>query len=95
MTKQLGKFVRSWAVTIGPMLMAKQAAAQSLTNGINNIISLLSGNFVLAVATLAIIVVGFLWMTGRMEVMRAVTVVVGIGIVGAAASIASSLVGSS
>ncbi len=95
MTKRLKKFVRSSAFALGPLLMAKAAAAQSLTNGINNIISLLSGNFVLAVATLAIIVVDFLWMTGRMEVMRAVTVVVGIGIVGAAASIASSLVGSS
>ncbi len=93
--KRLEKIARPWAFAVVPMLMAKAAAAQSLTNGINNIISLLSGNFVLAVATLAIIVVGFLWMTGRMEVMRAVTVVVGIGIVGAAASIASSLVGSS
>lgn len=95
MTKRLERVARPWVLALGPLLMAKAAAAQSLTNGINNIIALLSGNFVLAVATLAIIVVGFLWMTGRMEVMRAVTVVVGIGIVGAAASIASSLVGSS
>jgi len=66
-----------------------------LTNGINNIISLLSGNFVLAVATLAIMIVGFLWMSGRLEIMRALTIVIGIGVVGAAASIATSLVGSS
>jgi type IV secretory pathway VirB2 component (pilin) len=77
------------------MCVARAASAQTLTNGINNIISLLSGNFVLAVATLAIMIVGFLWMSGRLEIMRALTIVIGIGVVGAAASIASSLVGSS
>jgi len=77
------------------MFFARAASAQTLTNGINNIISLLSGNFVLAVATLAIMIVGFLWMSGRLEIMRALTIVIGIGVVGAAASIATSLVGSS
>jgi type IV secretory pathway VirB2 component (pilin) len=77
------------------MFGATAASAQTLTNGINNIISLLSGNFVLAVATLAIMIVGFLWMSGRLEIMRALTIVIGIGVVGAAASIATSLVGSS
>jgi len=77
------------------MVVARAASAQTLTNGINNIISLLSGNFVLAVATLAIMIVGFLWMSGRLEIMRALTIVIGIGVVGAAASIATSLVGSS
>ncbi|MBS0546123.1 MAG: TrbC/VirB2 family protein [Proteobacteria bacterium] len=77
------------------MFVAGAASAQTLTNGINNIISLLSGNFVLAVATLAIMIVGFLWMSGRLEIMRALTIVIGIGVVGAAASIATSLVGSS
>ena len=77
------------------MFVARAASAQTLTNGINNIISLLSGNFVLAVATLAIMIVGFLWMSGRLEIMRALTIVIGIGVVGAAASIATSLVGSS
>ncbi len=79
-----------------PVMFASRAAsAQTLTNGINNIISLLSGNFVLAVATLAIMIVGFLWRSGRLEIMRALTIVIGIGVVGAAASIATSLVGSS
>ena len=77
------------------MFVARAASAQTLTNGINNIISLLSGNFVLAVATLAIMIVGFLWMSGRLEIMRALTIVIGISVVGAAASIATSLVGSS
>ncbi len=77
------------------MFVSRAASAQTLTNGINNIISLLSGNFVLAVATLAIMIVGFLWMSGRLEFMRALTIVIGIGVVGAAASIATSLVGSS
>jgi type IV secretory pathway VirB2 component (pilin) len=95
MTKRVWRCARTAVVATSPMLLAKAAAAQSLTQGINNIIQLLSGNFVLAVATLAIMVVGFLWMTGRLEVMRAVTIVVGIGIVGAAASIASGLVGGS
>ena len=82
-----------WALPV--MVVARAASAQTLTNGINNIISLLSGNFVLAVATLAIMIVGFLWMSGRLEIMRALTIVIGIGVVGAAASIATSLVGSS
>lgn len=79
-----------------PLVLATRAvSAQTLTGGINNIISLLSGNFVLAVATLAIMIVGFLWMSGRLEIMRALTIVIGIGVVGAAASIATSLIGSS
>ena len=79
------------------LLSASQPASaqSSISSSINNIITLLSGNTLLAIATLAIMVVGFLWMTGRLEAMRAVAIAVGIGIAGSAASIASTLIGSS
>jgi type IV secretory pathway VirB2 component (pilin) len=68
--------------------------AADIASVLNAFILMLQGNVVLAAATLAIMVVGYLWMTGRLEVMKAITIVLGIAVVGSAATIAQSLVGS-
>lgn len=70
------------------------AAAQDLTSGINNLLSLLKGPFILAVATLAIIGVGLAWAFGRIQLHTAMSVIVGIVIAGSAASLAGKIVGS-
>ena len=69
------------------------AAAQDLTSGINNLLALLNGPFILAAATLAILVVGLLWMFGRLQLLPAITIVMGVCIAGSAATIAGKLVG--
>lgn len=69
------------------------AHAQDLTSGINNLLALLKGPFILAVATLAFIGVGLAWAFGRMQLATAMAVVVGIVIAGSAATLASKIVG--
>ena len=54
------------------------AAAQDLTSGINNLLALLKGPFILAIATLAIIGVGLAWAFGRIQLHTAMSVIVGI-----------------
>lgn len=51
-----------------------------------------TGTLVLAVATIAIAITGYMWAMGRMGWYSAACVILGIAIVGAAATIASSLV---
>lgn len=74
--------------------MTVRFVAADIASVLNAFILMLQGNVVLAAATLAIMVVGYLWMTGRLEVMKAITIVLGIAVVGSAATIAQSLVGS-
>jgi len=69
------------------------AAAQDLTSGINNLMALLKGPFILAIATLAIIGVGLAWAFGRIQLHTAMSVIVGIVIAGSAASLAGKIVG--
>jgi type IV secretory pathway VirB2 component (pilin) len=69
------------------------AAAQDLTSGINNLLALLKGPFILAIATLAIIGVGLAWAFGRIQLHTAMSVIVGIVIAGSAASLAGKIVG--
>lgn len=69
------------------------AHAQDLTSGINNLLALLKGPFVLAIATLAILGVGLGWAFGRIQLHTAMAVVVGIVIAGSAATLASKIVG--
>ena len=70
------------------------AHAQDLTGGINNLLALLNGPFILAIATLAIIGVGLAWAFGRIQLHTAMSVIVGIVIAGSAASLAGKIVGS-
>ena len=54
--------------------------------------ALTTGTLVLAIATIAIAVTGYMWAMGRMGWYSAACVLLGIAIVGAATTIASSLV---
>jgi len=56
----------------------------------NLAIALTTGTVPLALATIAIMVCGVTWMAGRMHIYTAACVVLGIAIVGAASTIASS-----
>jgi type IV secretory pathway VirB2 component (pilin) len=53
---------------------------------------LTSGTIVVAVATIAIAIVGYMWSTSRMSTGTAASVIIGIAVVGSAAEIASALV---
>jgi type IV secretory pathway VirB2 component (pilin) len=67
---------------LGNVATILQQIAQALT----------TGTFITAVATIAIAIVGFMWAMGYMGFRLAAGVVLGIAIVGSAATIASTLV---
>lgn len=83
------------ALIIGLMCLgfASPAAAQDIPGLLQNVVDMLSGQTARLLATLAVIIVGILWMFGLFDLRRAGVVVLGIIVVFGAAQIVTMLTG--
>ena len=73
--------------------LAQAAGADGITTMAQNILDWLQGSFAKTVATIAVIIVGFLFFTGRASITLLVTVIVGIFIVFSASWIVDTITG--
>jgi len=82
---------------IAASLVAPETAHAAGTSGIDtmatNILTFLQGTFMKTIATIAVIVVGFLFFTGRASLPLLVTVIIGIFIVFSAGWIVDTITG--
>lgn len=72
---------------------AGPASAQDIPGLLQNVVDMLSGQTARLLATLAVIIVGILWMFGLFDLRRAGVVVLGIIVVFGAAQIVTLLTG--
>ena len=68
---------------------AHAAGFDNVATAIDKISAAMRGPVAKAVATLAICIVGYMWMVGQMDAMRAMGIVGGIGVVMASAELAA------
>lgn len=82
--------------------MAMPEAALAQNNGpifgtadniVTNILNFLTGGFARIVAIIAVVILGFMWMSGRLEMKKALSVIGGIVLVFAAAALVDGIAG--
>ena len=90
------------AVGLAFAIMALPEAAFAQGNGpifgtadniVNNILAFLTGGFARVVAIISVVILGFLWMSGRLEMKKALSVIAGIVLIFAAAAIVDGIAG--
>ena len=93
----LGMALAIASVVAGDVLWVSQAQAagfDGIATAINNISTGLSGTPARAVATLCVVVVGYMWMAGQMDPMRCFSIVGGICLVLGGAGLVTLVFGS-
>jgi type IV secretion system protein VirB2 len=85
--------VGALVLTASPALAATTGVGGDLGGFLQNIIDLMNSTIVRLVATLAVIVTGFAWLSGHFDLRRAATVIVGIIVAFGASSIVSMITG--
>lgn len=80
-------------VMFSPDVLAQSTSA--IENGAQWVLNLLTGNLARIVATIAVVALGYLMFMGRMDIMRAVWIIIGIVVVFGAATIVESISGAS
>jgi len=81
-------------VSFSPELAMAQTAVDTLEpieQIIESIIGIMTGPIATGVAIIGVASIGYMWMTGRMEMLRAITIVFGMVIIFGAANIVNAL----
>lgn len=79
------------------MMFSPDVLAQStsaIEDGAQWVLDLLTGNLARIVAIIAVVALGYLMLVGRMDIMRAVWIIIGIVVIFGAATIVDSIRGS-
>jgi type IV secretion system protein VirB2 len=85
--------VGALALTATPALAQTAGVGGDLGSFLQNIIDVMNSTIVRLVATLAVIVTGFAWLSGHFDLRRAATVIVGIIVAFGASTIVSLITG--
>lgn len=86
-------FAAALALTASPALAQTTGVGGDLGGFLQNIINLMNSTIVRLVATLAVIVTGFAWLSGHFDLRRAMTVIAGIVVAFGASTIVSVITG--
>lgn len=100
-TDRAAVMIAGLALALLTMLSPEMALAQTAVNTlepieqiIESIIGIMTGPIATGVAIIGVASIGYMWMTGRMEMQRALTILIGMVIIFGAANIVNALRGS-